>query len=678
MRVCIFFLFVCCTLSVSARPHYAARNAFRVNQETNGYQSLSCVVRNGGGDTLVVWTDERSGDKDIYARLLGINGTPRTAEFRVNQTTGDDQRSHDAAMDADGNIVVVWADYNLPRSIKARLYNSAGAALTGEFSVNTNVSGTVEYPAVDMSTNGYFIVTWSRADFGNSYFDLYYRLFEPNGWTTQSEKPVTVSDGYQRIQSDVAMVSTSFFMITWNEQVTPMLDPLNVYARVYNGPWPAAPFKVNQMDNSTDDSPPRIANRTDGQYCIVWGSKTNAGQNIRARRYNETTAITDEFAVDVASDGTMKAPDVAMNGMGNSVVTWTWKRTCCPTDYVYAKRFALDGSAVGGRFKVGQILPGSTYEPAVGLDNASGMALSWSQLDGNALGIYARVLEKSPDVVNDFDGDLLSDPALFWADKGTWYVQGSRMGDTNSVLGNLNSIPVSDDYDGDWLADYAIFDRPTGNWEFRFSSGGASMFNWGWDVIPVHADYDGDRDPDIAVYNPADGMWYILYASGATETKQFGWSGAVPVPGYYDEDNKADIAVYDPSVGNWYIQMSADDSLVVKNFGWAESLPIPADYDGDEVTDVAVYYPADGTWYIDQSTEGLRIQNWGWTAAWPVPGDYDGDGKHDLCVYHASAGNWYIMFADGRSTSFSFGWADALPVYQQFQINQRFGLVPFL
>ncbi|NCC51424.1 MAG: VCBS repeat-containing protein [Spartobacteria bacterium] len=668
---------VMAVVSVYGRPAYAPRNAFAVNQGTTDSQHSPRVVRNAEGRTLVVWTDERNGtDGDVYGRVFSMNADPITDEFRVNQTTVDEQKWQDAAMDTEGNFVVVWHDYAIPRTIKARLYDSTGTPLTDEFQVNTNATGTVAYPAVAMASNGNFIVSWSRADFGNAFFDLYYRQFLPNGFTTQPEQPVVNSDGHQRIQSDVAMLSTSCFLIAWNEQVAPQQEPRHVFARVYDGPWPTAYFQVSQTAGSMDNSPPRVAMYPPVRSVIVWGAQSNEGQNVRARLYNATAPQTDEFAVAYVSEGVLYSPDVAANAAGDFVVVWDWTKSCCPSRCLYAQRFLAGGTPLGVPFNIVQSNTASAYEPAIAMDNQGGLAMSWSAYDADNLGIFARILEGSPNVVNDFDGDLRSDLALYWAEQGTWYVQRSASGYTNRTLGGLSELPVAGDYDGDWLADFSVYDTQTGIWDFRYSSGTVGQLYWGWDIIPMHADFNGDRELDVAVYNPADGMWYIRYSTGAMETFQFGWAGAVPVPGDYDRDNKCDIAVYDPVAGNWYIHFSSIEFTWVENFGWAEALPVPADYDGDEITDIAVYYPRDGDWYIKQSTGGLRLENWGWEAAWPVPGDYDGDGAQDICVYYPQDGSWYILFANGSSSNFSFGWAEALPTHQQFQINRRFGLIP--
>lgn len=127
--------------------------------------------------------------------------------------------------------------------------------------------------------------------------------------------------------------------------------------------------------------------------------------------------------------------------------------------------------------------------------------------------------------------------------------------------GSFGDIPMPGDYDGDGITDRAVFRNSTGYWYIRRSS------DAGWIVIPfgttgdkpVAADYDGDTITDIAVWRPSDGVWHIWYMG----TQQyagflFGSNGDKPAPADFDGDLKTDIAVYRPSTGAWYILRSTD------------------------------------------------------------------------------------------------------------------------
>jgi alpha-tubulin suppressor-like RCC1 family protein len=228
------------------------------------------------------------------------------------------------------------------------------------------------------------------------------------------------------------------------------------------------------------------------------------------------------------------------------------------------------------------------------------------------------------------------------------------------------------DFDGDGVSDIAVYYPESGNWYVRRSSDGVQQQqNWGWseaDAAP--GDFDGDGITDFAVYHQAAGNWFVRRSSDSQLWQQnWGWNAATPVIGDFDGDGKDDLAVYHQAAGDWYIRRSSDGQLWQQNWGWFAATPAPGDYDGDGTDDLAVYHQASGNWFIRRSSDGeLWQQNWGWNAATAVPGgDYDGDGTDDLAVYHQAEGDWYVrLSSNGQLWQQQFGWSAASPVAGDF------------
>ena len=126
---------------------------------------------------------------------------------------------------------------------------------------------------------------------------------------------------------------------------------------------------------------------------------------------------------------------------------------------------------------------------------------------------------------SDFDGDNISDVAVWRPSSGVWYVQ-------RSTDNNYSSI--------------------------QFGGG-----SFGDEVVP--GNYDGDHKIDYAVYRK--GVWYILNSSnGQSRVAQFGLASDKVVPGDYDGDGKTDLAVWRPENGVWYIWRSSDGGYDFRAF----------------------------------------------------------------------------------------------------------------
>jgi len=319
-------------------------------------------------------------------------------------------------------------------------------------------------------------------------------------------------------------------------------------------------------------------------------------------------------------------------------------------------------------------------------------------------------------IVNDYDGDGISDCAVFDQNSGWWYVA-KRDGAVIAWAfqwGWSGAWPVAGDYDGDGISDCAVFDQNSGWWyvaalqETAGSGFGvqerltpntdhrspitsphtlntehctlntgsprviAWAFQWGWPgAWPVPGDYDGDGISDCAVFDQNSGWWYVINLNGVAPLAwafQWGWPGAWPVSGDYDGDGISDCAVFDQNSGWWYvINLNGVAPLAwAFQWGWPGAWPVAGDYAGDGISDCAVFDQNSGWWYVAK-LDGTVIAwafQWGWPGAWPVPGDYDGDGKSDCAVFDQASGCWYITRLDGTVLAWAlqWGWPGAWPV----------------
>jgi hypothetical protein len=245
--------------------------------------------------------------------------------------------------------------------------------------------------------------------------------------------------------------------------------------------------------------------------------------------------------------------------------------------------------------------------------------------------------------------------------------------------GELGDVPVPGDYDGDGISDYAVWRPSSGYWYIIDSSTQAYVYRqWGAPTDrPVYGDFDGDGKTDIAVWRPSTGYWYIITSStGAIVTRQWGAATDIPVSGDFDGDGKADIAVWRPSTGYWYIIESRTGAIVTRQWGAPTDVPVAGDFDGDGKTDIAVWRSSTGYWYIIQSSNDQVIaKQWGAPTDVPVVGDYDGDGKADIAVWRPSTAYWYIIdSALDQVVTQQWGDAGDIPVQDRYAGGPQYEL----
>ncbi|NRA06693.1 MAG: hypothetical protein HRU02_00905, partial [Myxococcales bacterium] len=121
------------------------------------------------GNFVVVWGGD-DGDLDgVYGQHFDAGGNPVGSEFRVNTTTVGDQHAPSVARDGPGNTLIVWVgevpDFDITdRGIFGQFYDTTGAAVGGEFRLNSTTLDIQTTPVVSVNASGEFVVTWESRD----------------------------------------------------------------------------------------------------------------------------------------------------------------------------------------------------------------------------------------------------------------------------------------------------------------------------------------------------------------------------------------------------------------------------------------------------------------------------------------------------------------------------------
>jgi hypothetical protein len=144
----------------------AQDSEFQVNTYTTAGQFSAAAAMESNGDFVIVWESngQDSGTNGVYGQGFTV---PLGSEFHVNTYTTGKQSNAVTAMDADGDFVVVWVSNGQDGSgtgIYAQRYNSSGAPVGIEFRVNTYTTGNQHNPAVAMEDNGDFAIAWESFD----------------------------------------------------------------------------------------------------------------------------------------------------------------------------------------------------------------------------------------------------------------------------------------------------------------------------------------------------------------------------------------------------------------------------------------------------------------------------------------------------------------------------------
>ncbi len=324
---------------------------------------MRAVAMAADGSFAITWSskgqDGGGAEWGAYVRFFDKNGSPTSAEIKVNPNSSNNQSTTSIALLANGNYVVTWSDDSpaLPDDsligVQARIYQNDGTAVGTELPINQETDGDQSNSAIATSANGKFVVTWvSNNDPGDPDDAVCARVFNSDGTPFSSE------------------------------------------------------FRVNST-TASDQLKPSVAMADDGSFVVVWESQGQDGAKvgIYGQRYTSAgTATGSEFQISTYQFGSVqrdqKTASVAMAADGSFVVTWTSNEGATYGNEIYARRYDASGGAIGSEFRVlnpGAVtgIAGNQRDSIVTMAAGGGFIITWtsddqSLSDKSGTGVYAR------------------------------------------------------------------------------------------------------------------------------------------------------------------------------------------------------------------------------------------------------------------------------------------------
>ena len=154
-------------------------DAFKVNTIGFGSVTMPSVAMDSAGYFVVAWDGdpELASKDDIHARLFDPNGAALGEQFRVNALRDGTQQNPKAAMNDEGQIVIVWEgrpDLMVNnRDVFGRCFNFPDVPAGDEFQVNTYTENHQRYPAVAIAGDGRIVIVWQSDEQDGSGYGVF-------------------------------------------------------------------------------------------------------------------------------------------------------------------------------------------------------------------------------------------------------------------------------------------------------------------------------------------------------------------------------------------------------------------------------------------------------------------------------------------------------------------------
>ncbi len=376
---------------------------FQVNTYTINNQQYAAVAVDASGAFVVVWQSDLAQDGQydgIFGQRFDSSGAPTGTEFQVNTYTYGPQQSPDVAATATGEFVVVWhGDYEDGDStgVFGQLFASTGAAVGGEFQVNTYTYDGQRDPAVATADSGDFVVVWEAYRQDGDNVGIFAQRFDSTAALQGTEFQVTTYTAYNQQVAAVAAGMAGEFVVAWESRTQDGGYDYGVFAqRFASAGTPAgSEFQVNTQTLGSQYQS-AVALSDGGDFLIAWqgpASTFSPSTTIFAQFYTAAGApIGSEVEVDPGVCIQRSGPDVCSEDGGDFVAVYEIERGNFRSD-VFGQRFSSAGAFVGGEFQVNTFTLLDQEDVSVACDADGDFVVAWDSEDqdsGDDPGIFSQ------------------------------------------------------------------------------------------------------------------------------------------------------------------------------------------------------------------------------------------------------------------------------------------------
>ncbi len=329
------------------------------------------VAVNSRGDTVAAWTRRDGGAQTVQVAIRPAGGS-----FGPAQTLGTTFRYifgrfgplADAAIDDQGNAIVVWPQAIAGRTVVRAATRAPGGAFGGSFSLSDEAQSADADPRVAMSRGGHTMVVWSL---GSATPDAVQFTARPPGGSFSS--PTGLSAVADADTARVAINNTGRAVVVWRSG-----DPALIQARVRSSAGGAFAAAQDLSTAGEEGAAPDVAIDGQGRATAIWARNDDGGDDLIQSR-PLTAAGLPASAIDTISDAGRdgSSPQVALDTGNAAVAAWT-DCTTAGANCVVATAGRPSGASFGPVQPVSA--PGdSNSAPKVALDSVGTALIAWSQ-----------------------------------------------------------------------------------------------------------------------------------------------------------------------------------------------------------------------------------------------------------------------------------------------------------
>ncbi|PIS30812.1 hypothetical protein COT42_02390 [Candidatus Saganbacteria bacterium CG08_land_8_20_14_0_20_45_16] len=379
-------------------------------------QENPAIASDGNGGAIAVWTDSRTEKANLYAQRISDSGNILWAENGIPVAASLNQQGAPLIKKASpDDWLIVWEEdhpWRQKKDLLGQKINSAGTRLWGSGQPIVEANQNQESPSLTASASGELVVVWQDKRFGNT--DLYAQKINLNGnrlWGKDGQLVCNAQGSVFQQKITPCFNNKGRVLLAFEDGrfgfSNIYLQQITPLGQLVWGPAGLAVAKVE-----ADQIDPCLVADSKGGTIIAWTDFRQVGYPlIRAQRITAQGKNAWTSSLPVApSTASQEKPQIISDSAGGAIIAWQDERDVLSQIDLYAQRISEQGKLLWG--PKGKIIiseNGQQVDFAMIPDNNNGAFFIWTdyRLGDRNPDIYAQRINSKGDPLWAKDGVIV-------------------------------------------------------------------------------------------------------------------------------------------------------------------------------------------------------------------------------------------------------------------------------
>ncbi len=362
--------------------------------ENYDQENPACVYAVSTDEYFVAWQESRNAaDYDIYARFYeSYRAQPASSEIVICTASGDQEFPKAAYNPADGEILIVWEDYEAGDSdIWGRIVDVAtGLPVAPDFPIATTIGiDELEPGATYNPDDNSYLVTWD--EYTGTDIDVMGIIIEADGTAPAPEFFITPTDEDQ--QSAVVAYDTAldrYMVVFMDFYANPFESDLYGQIVAFDGTLIGSEFAIN--DEDFDQQFPVLAfNPDNNRFLIAWEDNRLSDWDSVAQELLPNGSAYDNHFLITPFSYDQRYPALSYNP-DSEVYLVLWEDDSYGETYIFARMLSSAAGYLGSSTWINDYLTRSVQAAACANTNYGEFLAAWGSLEGPDYDILGQLL----------------------------------------------------------------------------------------------------------------------------------------------------------------------------------------------------------------------------------------------------------------------------------------------